>query len=175
MRHNNKYKTKDGFTIIEVVLVLAIAGLIFLMVFIALPALQRSQRDTQRRQDLSRAITAVQNYQANNRGKIPDFKSAFITSYLTLNGKDTFQDPSGTDYKFYNKATGGSEGIAECTATGGVGKDCSIQAPTSFTSGYILALKKATCNGEKAVLASGENQFAILMKLEGAGVACYSN
>ena len=42
-------KDKNGFTIIEVVLVLAIAGLIFLMVFIALPALQRSQRDTQKK------------------------------------------------------------------------------------------------------------------------------
>ena len=40
--------SKKGFTIIEVVLVLAIGGLIFLMVFIALPALQRSQRDAQR-------------------------------------------------------------------------------------------------------------------------------
>ena len=46
--------TRGGFTIIEVVLVLAIAGLIFLMVFIAFPALQRSQRDTQRRNDLSK-------------------------------------------------------------------------------------------------------------------------
>lgn len=46
----------QGFTIIEVVLVLAIAGLIFLMVFIALPALQRSQRDTQRRDDVARFI-----------------------------------------------------------------------------------------------------------------------
>ena len=45
-------KTKKGFTIIEVVLVLAIAGLIFLMVFLALPNLQRSQKDTQRRDDL---------------------------------------------------------------------------------------------------------------------------
>ena len=43
----NKHKQKQGFTIIEVVLVLAIAALIFLMVFMALPALQRSQRDTQ--------------------------------------------------------------------------------------------------------------------------------
>ena len=34
--------SKKGFTIIEVVLVLAIAGLIFLMVFVALPALQRA-------------------------------------------------------------------------------------------------------------------------------------
>ena len=42
-------KTKSGFTVIEVALVLAIAGMIFLMVFIALPALQRSQRDTSRR------------------------------------------------------------------------------------------------------------------------------
>ena len=41
---DDKSNTK-GLTIIEVVLVLAIAGLIFLMVFIALPALQRNQRD----------------------------------------------------------------------------------------------------------------------------------
>ena len=44
-------KFNKGFTIIEVVLVLAIAGLIFLMVFIALPALQSSQRNTQREQE----------------------------------------------------------------------------------------------------------------------------
>jgi prepilin-type N-terminal cleavage/methylation domain-containing protein len=59
-------KQRKAFTIIEVVLVLAIAGLIFLMVFIALPALQRSQRNTRRRQDISRIATAVTDYQANN-------------------------------------------------------------------------------------------------------------
>ena len=46
---NSLKKNKKGFTIIEIVLVLAIAGLIFLMIFVALPALQRSQRDTQRK------------------------------------------------------------------------------------------------------------------------------
>ena len=50
---------KSGFTIIEVVLVLAIAGLIFLMVFVALPALQRTQRDAQRKQDMSRLFDSV--------------------------------------------------------------------------------------------------------------------
>lgn len=65
-------KTKSGFTIIEVVLVLAIAGLIFLMVFLALPALQRSQRDTQRRDDLARFAAQVVNYQTNNRGRVPN-------------------------------------------------------------------------------------------------------
>ena len=64
-------QTNPAFTIIEVVLVLAIAGLIFLMVFIALPALQRNQRDTQRKNDIGRVLTAVQKYQANNRGNMP--------------------------------------------------------------------------------------------------------
>ena len=67
-KHN--IKTKDGFTIIEVVLVLAIAGLIFLMVFIAWPALQRSQRDTQRRNDYSMLSTAISNFATNNNGRL---------------------------------------------------------------------------------------------------------
>ena len=58
--------SKEGFTIIEVVLVLAIAGLIFLMVFVALPALQRSQRDTQRRNDMSRVDTSLVQWQTNH-------------------------------------------------------------------------------------------------------------
>ena len=66
---------KQGFTIIEVVLVLAIAGLIFLMVFVALPALQRSQRDTARRNDMSRVDTAltqyITNHQSAKNGHLP--------------------------------------------------------------------------------------------------------
>lgn len=58
---------QKGFTIIEVVLVLAIAALIFLMVFIALPALQRSQRDTARKNDVSIVASAVSSWQGNNR------------------------------------------------------------------------------------------------------------
>lgn len=69
---SRQQKTKSGFTIIEVVLVLAIAGLIFLMVFLALPALQRSQRDTQRRSDLARFASQVTQYQTNNRGRVPN-------------------------------------------------------------------------------------------------------
>ena len=64
-----KHKLYKGFTIIEVVLVLAIAGLIFLMVFLALPALQRSQRDTQQKQDVAMVVTALHNWKANNQGR----------------------------------------------------------------------------------------------------------
>lgn len=67
--NKNQNSTKKGFTIIEVVLVLAVAGLIFLMVFLALPALQRSQRDTERKQDVAMVVTALHNWKAANRGK----------------------------------------------------------------------------------------------------------
>ena len=75
-------KNKKGFTIIEVVLVLAIAGLIFLMVFIAIPALQRSQRNTRRRQDMARILSALNDYQSNNNGRMPT-KAAEMQTFVT--------------------------------------------------------------------------------------------
>ncbi len=83
---NIQRKTK-GFTIIEVVLVLAIAGLIFLMVFTALPALQRSQRDTARKNDVSTVASAVTSYSSNNRGAFPD--SGTLSSYVTNMSSNT--------------------------------------------------------------------------------------
>ena len=62
---------QKGFTIIEVVLVLAIAALIFLMVFIALPALQRNQRDAARKDVIGKVASSVTTYQSNNRGQQP--------------------------------------------------------------------------------------------------------
>lgn len=77
----NTKKTTKGFTIIEVVLVLAIAGLIFLMVFVALPALQKGQRDTARKNDVSIVSTAVSNYVSANRGSYPS-SSARLQSFI---------------------------------------------------------------------------------------------
>lgn len=62
-----KKDNKKGFTIIEVVLVLAIAGLIFAMVFIALPALRRSQRDHSRENDASVVAAAITKWNSANR------------------------------------------------------------------------------------------------------------
>ena len=101
---DNNIKNKRGFTIIEVVLVLAIAGLIFLMVFIALPALQRSQRNTQRRDDYSMLVTAVNSYMASNNGKL---KNLLVSDGKTKDPNDLVasrwinesgQDPSGNPY-----------------------------------------------------------------------------
>lgn len=69
----NKYKTKrdEGFTIIEVLIVLAIAGLIILIVFLAVPALQRNSRNTQRKNDVAAIASAAQNVVNNTNGNIP--------------------------------------------------------------------------------------------------------
>lgn len=69
MRTNLK-KRNEGFTIIEVMIVLAIAGLIMLIVFLAVPALQRNQRNTSRKNDISRIGAAINEWGSNNRGAV---------------------------------------------------------------------------------------------------------
>ena len=159
----NAPTNKKGFTIIEVVLVLAIAGLIFLMVFIALPALQRNQRDTQRRNDLSRVQTAIQNWQTNNRNNVPtaaDFTSTgttgFTARYLTTSAGDTFADPDGTNYTFTQNTVNN-------------------YVPSTFTSGRIYFTLSGKCNGEAAQTGAGANKVAVQYKLEGGGVSCVNN
>lgn len=73
-----KYKDKreEGFTIVEVLIVLAIAGLIILIVFLAVPALQRNSRNTQRRNDVQAALGSFQEYMNNNNGQLPSGATA---------------------------------------------------------------------------------------------------
>lgn len=62
---------QKGFTIIEILIVLAIAGLILLVVFLAVPALQRNSRNTQRKNDVSALLGGVSEYISNNGGQLP--------------------------------------------------------------------------------------------------------
>lgn len=155
-----KEKTGKGFTIIEVVLVLAIGGLIFLMVFVALPSLQRNQRDTQRKDDLSRALTAVQNYTSNNNGALPGTTNAawnntFLNNYLKA-GDDSFVDPSGTAYSFsLNTMT--------------------TSASFDANSPVIYVSIGAKCDGENITTGQGARKVALRMKLEGGGISCVNN
>ncbi|MBM3210096.1 type II secretion system protein [Candidatus Saccharibacteria bacterium] len=148
---NVQKQTKQGFTIIEVVLVLAIAGLIFLMVFIALPALQRSQRDTQRRDDVARVISQINSYQTNNNGRVPSLSQArgdFRRDYLKVD-EGEFQDPqSGENYNFS-------------------GND-----PSGVNMQYVVGSK---CNGESLQSGAGSRSVAVRVQLEGSGVFCQDN
>ena len=110
-------KTKQGFTIIEVVLVLAIAGLIFLMVFVALPALQRSQRDTARRNDLARVDTSLVQYQTNNQGTNDGSNLPFDST--TYRGGINFTTTNSATINGQNLTVGGPCGNRPTGNTGG--------------------------------------------------------
>lgn len=64
----NSVKSFGGFTIIEVMIVLAIAAVILLIVLLAVPALQRSSRNTQRDNDAGSVASAVNGCLANQNG-----------------------------------------------------------------------------------------------------------
>lgn len=67
----NRKSEAEGFTIIEVLIVLAIAGLILLIVFLAVPALQRNSRNTERKNDVSSLGSAISEFVDNNSGTPP--------------------------------------------------------------------------------------------------------
>src|SRR5581483_9153117 len=66
-----KRKNQDGFTIIEVLFVLFIAGLIMVVVFLAIPNLQKSQRNNSRKTDANNILSALGDYTSNNGGNLP--------------------------------------------------------------------------------------------------------
>jgi prepilin-type N-terminal cleavage/methylation domain-containing protein len=65
------FRDDRGFTITETMIVLAIAGLILLLIFEAIPALERSSRNNQRRQDVQTILAAVSHYELNDSGNFP--------------------------------------------------------------------------------------------------------
>lgn len=150
---NVQQKNKQGgFTIIEVVLVLAIAGLIFLMVFIALPALQRSQRDTQRRDDVSRMVSQLNSYATNNRGSLPTTSgqlNTFLNGYMR-SGDGEFRDPQSGDN--YDVVLGDTQDAGTKRIQYAPGREC---------------------NGESlGGSGAGNRQAAVRIQLEGSGYFC---
>lgn len=171
----NTKKEAKGFTIIEVVLVLAIAGLIFLMVFIALPALQRNQRDTQRKNDLSRLQTAITSYTSNNRGALPATAAAwntFVDQYVLVKNTagtdtDTFIDPLGNV---------GSQTAQYQLTSSAVGTLAGNFDP-AVNQNVIFYSVGTTCGttGSTVVTGAGTRKVAFRMYLEGGGITCVNN
>ena len=179
-----KRDSKRGFTVIEVALVLAIAGLIFLMVFIALPGLRASQRDAERREDVSMLLETVKKYQTNNRGALPGLSDGIdATHQLVVNSSDSgadttwkgfyqkylgdkFVDPNGENYKL---------AVIQCGAE--AGSACVDKAQYKddifFPNDYkMLVVTQATCSGPDTVGTSNPRKLAVVYKLEGAGTYC---
>jgi len=166
----SKQQTTKGFTIIEVVLVLAIAGLIFLMVFIALPALQSGQRDSARKSDASTILSAVNTYVAGNRGNFPT--TAQLTGSTNAGGDhDTaFKKPSN----FAKDVSSNTEGVrvqtaGTLTAAVKVGEIVVTQSTTCGSTGTQNSSNVAT----QTLVKGTKNQYTVTTFLEGGGGVSY--
>lgn len=133
-------RSDKGFTIIEVLIVLAIAGLIMLIVFLAVPALQRNSRNTQRNSDASLIASAVNDCLSNRNGQASSCNSmTSATSSLSqfidtsrLSQLTNIATPVGTPTAPGSATTISNEAriyfSARCqpdgaTATGGLARD----------------------------------------------------
>lgn len=152
---------KKGFTIIEVMIVLAVAGVIMLIVLLAVPALQRSQRNTQRKNDATALLAAVNDFASNNNGVLPTkcTGTTTVTFYTTAASQ-------GSDAKA-GYFTGGC-----ATSAPSNGK---IQLGTSYTANaglkiaskdYIIIMEGAACNTTGGSAAGTARSFIALYETE---------
>ena len=128
-------------------IVLAIAGLILAIVFIAVPALQRNARDTQRKADISAIQGGINTYQGNNNGDIPD-TAAELGDAL-----------DGLNLGFYNTTNYSATvavpayaltGMAESELYFAVNGAFAVQTAGSDTQDYALYLENAECSATVA-------------------------
>lgn len=145
----NKRKS-EGFTIIEVMIVLAIAGLILLIVFLAVPALQRNSRNTQRKNDVSALIGSINEYTSNNGGAIPTTCASAV---------------AGAKLGYYTSGCiAGAGGVSLVTLTSPTQPALAATAAND----KVVIVTRAQCGSNGAATAGSIHQVAIQYNLETA-------
>lgn len=150
-------------------MVLAIAGLIFLMVFVALPALQAGQRDTARKNDASIALSAVNTYISGNRGAFPTTAQLTGTTAAGTPHAATFMKPD----LFVKNVSSNTEAVRVNTTTGAQTLGVNV--------GEVVVTQKTTCGStgsgtttaNQTLLAGTVNQYTVTTYLEGGNGVSY--
>lgn len=155
MANTFKKSNTKGFTIIEVLIVLAIAGLIMLIVFLAVPALQRNSRNTAIKNDVQNVLGGVSEYQAANSGSMPT--SIAGTGTVTYTGTGNI-----TSIKVQGNTVVADMGAANVPTTGNGpangrievyrGKDCASNTNTRA----VAAVYSIETTSNKLVLQCAE-------------------
>jgi prepilin-type N-terminal cleavage/methylation domain-containing protein len=155
-----KKSNPEGFTIIEVLIVLAIAGLILLIVFLAVPALQRSARNTTRKSDASAVLSGLSEYTDNNNGTLPSTCTG--TTTVTWGAAATAQ--SSTKVGYYN---------AGCVIAGPASSEVYLNTAGGTVAGlngsaqdYIEVIEGDQCTAAGGAVAGSARETAILYEIE---------
>lgn len=155
-----KSESRSGFTIIETLLVLAVAGLILLIVLMLVPQLQRTSRNNMRKQDVSSILDHVSTYLTNNSGNMPD------TSTFLQGSKLKYYDASSVD--FSSDVAVGISLRAQQRGTGGG----STVTNTSVDSVWIYNYRKCLPAGNSATpTAAGYRDIVAVYGIENSGGA----
>lgn len=144
--------SNKGFTLIEVVIVLAIAALIMVIVFLAVQGANRAQRDTARKNQANQILAAAQQFASNNSGQFPSSQAEVSTLF--------------TDYKA--PTTGLATDGSNASFSGGKANE-----------NTILYMSPGTCgtgaNSGTVVADPGANSFAVSIYQEAGGAYCISD
>lgn len=169
MLQNIKTKREQGFTIIEVLIVLAIAGLIMVVVFLAVPALQRSSRNTALNTDANNILSAAGSYVANNGGQLPPAQaSAAVADHKVTIG-------ASTSNQAVTKVGSGAVSFGIITSATGV-----LTKTSTIGSVQLVTGSAAKCNDTNSGLsgtASGRSYVVLYVAESGSGniVKCQGN
>ena len=167
-------KSSKGFTIIEVLIVLAIAGLILAIVFLAVPALQRGQRNNARKQEASRVAASIVDYGSNTgtagaQAKTQAACVSVITNTTNL-AQYAFTSSScqteGTSLPTIDATSNGKVYVDN----GGVG---TAGTPAGATDKIMIIANDVQCSGTNAVTASS-GKTALLYSLEATSNAAWA-
>lgn len=165
MKNLTQKKRTEGFTIIEVMIVLAIAGLIMVIVFIAVPQLQRNERNTSRKNVIDRIVTEVNNYAGNNNGSIPTADVNATTGFVGTTGGFYQRYISTNASNFNDPQTGSPMTFAAWTSDAAVTSSSTVY----YKTGRICSGESSTTTGANA------RNFIIMNKLEGGAIYCLDN
>ena len=154
-------RAQRGFTIIEVMIVLAIAGLILLIVFLAVPALQRNAHNTSIKNDIAGLLGGMNEAVNNNNGTLPPNQANLGAGNTATIGSGAGYNTSTVKLGYFDAAN-----ISIVSAIPG-------SAPALGNADII---KGAVCNGTAPTTtgASARNYVAYF-QLEGGAVQCQSS
>ncbi len=159
MLSNIRKRREQGFTLIEVMIVLAIAGLILLVVFLAVPALQRNARNTTRREDAGNILAAVNEYVSVNNGSLPTGVSGSGGTLTVGSGSGVNTVPVTMGYYTYS--------ATNITVSG----QGTYGTTNNTTTDTIAIVTGATCNGNDPAVGSAR-AVVILFTVEPTAKQC---
>jgi len=141
-----KSAKNQGFTIIEVLIVLAIAGLIMLIVFLAVPALNRNSRNTQRRNDVSTIMAAFAEKLNNNNSSQPaSCNPTTVGCWITDAAVSIYDKTTATNIVWTKNAS------------------ALASAPTNTNVDNVVVQNFLKCNGSVATITGASSRSTVAL------------